>query len=276
MAIKSVAAETLINDLRSYIGKSIYVWGAQGQVNPDKAWITKRERTTDLARYKQDKNIERIMTLYTLLKNKGIEDIYAFDCSGLLMYHLQQKYGIFSGDASADTLYRRCTAVADIGYDFQPDAGMLVFKLNSSGKATHVGIVSGYKDGVAQVIECYGRDRGVIEQDLDAEGTAYWDRVGILPNIVTASSVDIGQAEPDPDAPNVDPDEPVLPVPVKVKGSVNFRTGPSTAYEKLFVVHDGTYGLAYPEKDGWCHVVMPKGDSFITGYMSAKYLKELV
>lgn len=274
MAIKSIIATTLIDDLRFYVGRSIYVWGAQGKLNPDKAWITKRERTTNLAKYKQDKNIERVMILYGLLRAQGVEDVYAFDCSGLLMYHLQQQYGIFSGDASADTLYRRCTAVADIGYDFEPDIGMLVFKLNASGAATHVGIVSGYKDGVAQVIECYGRDRGVIEQDWDAEGIAYWDKVGVLPNIVTVPGV-ITEA-PDPIKPNVDPDEPVLPTPVEVQGSVNFRTGPGTDYEKLFVVRDGTCGLAYPEENGWRHVAMPKGDSFMIGYMSAKYLKELV
>lgn len=274
MAIKSIAATTLIDDLRFFVGRSIYVWGAQGQLNPDKSWITKRERTTSLARYKQDKNIERIMTLYNLLKARGVEDVYAFDCSGLLMYHLYQKYGIFSGDASADTLYRRCTAVADVAYPFTPAIGVLMFKLNSEGKATHVGIVSGYKDSVAQVIECYGRDRGVIEQDWDAEGIAYWDKVGILPNIVTAPSTEVDEIEIE--ASNADPDEPTVPVPVEVRGSVNLRMGPGTDYERLFVVHDGTYGLAYPEENGWRHVVMPKGESFMIGYMSAKYLKELV
>ena len=88
MATKSIAAAKLIEDLRSFVGRSIYVWGAQGQVNPDKAWITKRERTTKMSRAKQDKNIERVMTLYNLLKSRGVGDVYAFDCSGLLMYHL--------------------------------------------------------------------------------------------------------------------------------------------------------------------------------------------
>ena len=270
MATKSIVAAKLIEDLRSFVGRSIYVWGAQGQVNPDKAWITKRERTTKMSRAKQDKNIERVMVLYNLLKSRGVEDVYAFDCSGLLMYHLQQKYGIFSGDASANTLYRRCTAITDVKPPFAPEIGTLVFRINSSGTTTHIGIVSGYSNGAAQVIECYGRDRGVIEQDWDAEGTAYWDRAGRLPNIV------VGAEDSEPATPEVDPDEPVVPVPVEVRGSVNLRTGPGKNYERLCVVRGGTYGLAYPAEDGWSHIVVPKGDSFVAGYMNAKYLEELV
>ena len=110
----------------------------------------------------------------------------------------------------------------------------------------------------------------MIEQDWDAEGTAYWDRAGRLPNIV------VGAEESEPVTPEVDPDEPVVPVPVEVRGSVNLRTGPGKNYERLCVVRGGAYGLAYPAEDGWSHIVVPKGDSFVEGYMNAKYLEELV
>ena len=270
--MNTINAKFLIEELRSYVGRSIYVWGAQGKCNPTEGWIRSREYSTNASKAAKEQNIKRVMTLYNKLKESGVTEVYAFDCSGLLMYHLYNKYKLYSGDMTANSLYRSCTDVAKVRMPFAPKVGQLVFKLNGYGRATHVGIVSGYDHFTPQVIECFGRDRGVIEQDWDAEGTAYWDAYGSLPVIVDGSSTVVG----DPEAPNADPDNPTNPVPVQVKGTVNVRQGPSATSVKLYTAPTGTYGLAYPAEDGWSLVSMPKDGGYITGYMSAKYLKELV
>lgn len=151
--------------LRSHVNKAIYVWGAQGQTDITKSWIRRRESG-------DEKQVQRVLKLWDKRKAEGIEPIYAFDCSGLIMYFLQNVKGWYKSDMSSAGLYSDCKKLDRAGLE----KGDLVFRHNGT-KIYHVGVYVG--DG--KVIECMGRDVGVVERDINASGTSYWNRYGRLP-----------------------------------------------------------------------------------------------
>ena len=63
--------------------------------------------------------------------------------------------GLLKYDTTADGLYKKCTKK----YLANIKKGDFVFKVNSDGKATHIGYV--VNDNKA-IVEAYGRDKGVI------------------------------------------------------------------------------------------------------------------
>jgi hypothetical protein len=69
-------ASEFVEILRGRVGRSIYVWGGDGELMSSKAapekWI--RENETSSA------NAERAIALYRQLLSEGITDIRAFDC----------------------------------------------------------------------------------------------------------------------------------------------------------------------------------------------------
>lgn len=152
----------------------IYVSGGQGEQAPklsDK-WITRmeqdagqRQRALD-AYHKAQKNL------------KPGQTIKAFDCSGLIMYFLQNKKGI-SDDRTARGIYSTlCTPI-------QPDMlypGDLVFRADASGKIVHCGIVLAKFDDdehMYTILETKGRDYGVV-QTFFRVGSGTWNRYGRL------------------------------------------------------------------------------------------------
>jgi hypothetical protein len=79
--------------LRTLVNKAIYVWGAQGQHGNEIAeeWIRRRETST--------KNANRAIALWKKRIAEGIKDIFAFDCSGMIVFWLMLM-GIFKSDMS--------------------------------------------------------------------------------------------------------------------------------------------------------------------------------
>lgn len=140
--------------------KSIYVWGAQGQLlkDIDAAWITAKEmNNSSLTKEQRRRNAERAIKLYR--ERKDIKGARAFDCSGLGVYYFL-KNKLISGDKTANGLKALCKAIKE--KDLRN--GDLVFKVNKvSGKATHVGF---YADGY--IIEAQGRDDGVVKRKISA------------------------------------------------------------------------------------------------------------
>ena len=149
----------------------IYVSGGQGETEPklsDK-WIGRMEQDTT--------NRTRALNFYhkTQKKLKPGQLIRAFDCSGLIMYFLQNRKGI-SDDRTAHGIYTTlCTPI-------QPEMlypGDLVFRTNSSGRIVHCGIVvkvgNGFADGngLASILESRGRDYGVVISHLTSRFNAY-------------------------------------------------------------------------------------------------------
>lgn len=159
-----------IGENRSIVG--IYVSGGQGEQAPklsDK-WITRmeqdagnRQRTLD-AYHKAQENL------------KPGQTIRAFDCSGLIMYFLQNQKGI-SDDRTARGIYSTlCTPIqAEMLY-----TGDLVFRADKSGKIVHCGIVYAVNDEYADILESKGRDYGVVLSYFNIKDGYEWNRFGRL------------------------------------------------------------------------------------------------
>lgn len=227
---------------------SIYVWGAQGQMHPTitEGWIAGRETS--------DENARRAISYWHKQVNAGYGGVLrAFDCSGLAMYWLKNLKGIYTSDASANTLLGRCTAIgrADLGL------GDWVFRVNTAGRAYHIGYIV---DPALSVIEAMGRDAGVVRRNLNASGAAYWNAYG-RPAVFAA---DIAGEAPGAPAGTF--------YAVCTGGSVYVRAGRGTEHQKRGIARKGDLMLALPETGGWCEVSLPLNGSMATGYMSAKYV----
>ncbi len=155
---------------RTIVG--IYVSGGQGEQAPklsDK-WISRMEQDAG--------NRQRALDAYhKAQKNlKPGQTIRAFDCSGLIMYFLQNKKGI-SDDRTARGIYSTlCTPIqADMLYP-----GDLVFRADASGKIVHCGIVLSEVDNkMYPILESKGRDYGVV-CSFFRPGSGTWNRYGRL------------------------------------------------------------------------------------------------
>lgn len=147
-----------IEHLESQVGKAVYVWGGQGQV-----------ATEELIRRKEDSesNIERVLKMLATVIESGIKAPRMFDCSGLGMYFLQNKKGIY-GDMTANSMMHECKSIAKS----EVKKGDWVFKTDSKGYAYHIGYVV---DELLNVIEAQGRDYGVVKRPFAAGN---WTRFG--------------------------------------------------------------------------------------------------
>lgn len=120
----------------------------------------------------------------------------AFDCSGLGMFWLQNVSKMLKSDCNAHGLYGKCKKLkkADLR------VGDFVFKINSTGRATHIGYVA---DTDINVIEALGRDAGVVKRPL-SKGN--WNGFG-RPPFWTEEEVQEIEGKPEPEPTPVDPDE---------------------------------------------------------------------
>ena len=141
---------------------SIYVWGGQGQNHEviSESWIRRMETS--------EKNAERAIKFWKkrVAEGKG-EVLRAFDCSGLIMYYLQNQIGLIGYDTNTVGL----KGLSEKIQKSQLLPGDFVFRLYDSGKAYHVGVVV---DEQKNVIEAKGRDYGVVKRPLDAQA-GYWN-----------------------------------------------------------------------------------------------------
>lgn len=134
---------------------SIYVLGAQGQqgnaITDEFIKIREHGDAENIARCKATRD-NRIKLGYG-------KTMRAFDCSGLGMYFLQNVAYIFTSDMTANGMKNRCKPVTKN----KLLKGDWVFKVDNTGKATHIG----YYIGNDLLIEARGRDYGVIISRLD-------------------------------------------------------------------------------------------------------------
>lgn len=148
-----------------YKNGCIYVWGAQGESDISESWIKKKETSAE--------NANRAIKLWKKRVNAGYKNIRAFDCSGLGMYYLQNITGAYSSDANANTLMNdKCSKIKKRS---ALKKGDWVFRVNSSGRAYHIGYI--VTDDL-QVIEAKGRDDGIVKRGIDASGSSYWNAYG--------------------------------------------------------------------------------------------------
>ena len=77
----------VISRARSQVDRSCYVWGAQGQdlcaQKNVESFVRSKESTTGDAAT-QAANVRRVMQRYEKLKQKGLDPILCFDCSGFI------------------------------------------------------------------------------------------------------------------------------------------------------------------------------------------------
>jgi cell wall-associated NlpC family hydrolase len=93
-----------------------------------------------------------------------------FDCSGLIVYYLI-KMGLLKYDTTADGIWKKCKEKKLS----KVKKGDFVFKVNSSGTATHIGCVV---DDNKSVVEAYGRDKGVIIATIGKGSN--WNKAGVF------------------------------------------------------------------------------------------------
>ena len=143
-----------ISYIRSKIG-SAYLWGGQG------------ESVYSLIRKlaKQKKQSEESTTkMLGYLSEHGCKDIEFYDCSGLAVAYLLS-VGAITADMTADGIYRKCTKINSS----EARPGDMVFLLNSSGKAHHIGYI--VSDNT--VVHAFNQTKGVIEEHLEYRKWVY-------------------------------------------------------------------------------------------------------
>ena len=129
---------------------SIYVRGAQGQKSPiiTQEWIYKKETSTE--------NAQRVIRYWKKQMELGFGDeLRAFDSSGLGAFFLFKKK-LIDHYVDADSFMHQCILI-----EFNElKRGDFVFKIDSSGRAYHMGYVA---DACLNIIEAKGRDYGVVK-----------------------------------------------------------------------------------------------------------------
>lgn len=235
-------ASEFVEILRGRVGRSIYVWGGDGELMSSKAapekWI--RENETSSA------NAERAIALYRQLLAEGQTDIRAFDCSGLVFWGLKA-LGIDKGDLTARGLWQACKLRNDTGLDEANlrTGDFLCHYDEDDKRITHIGVMV----DSATSVECIGRDEGVVEMGLTYRLGDYWNRWARWDTFAAEDAEET----------------PVTVTYVQSLGSVRVRAGGSTAFSKIGTARKGEkYLLTGTADTGW-HQIAFKGK---VGYIS--------
>lgn len=233
--MKKCKLNEFIEYLNTQVGQP-YVWGAQHLMLTSENYvliITKREKETE--------NRANAIAFCKKKFDDGATVLYAYDCSGLGMYLLQNVLKIFDHDLSANGMMGNCKDA------IEPKRGYWVFRLDSKGKATHIG----YMVSDTEVIHAKGRAYGVVKETYRQ---SYWQKIGI------PDCIDFGSPTPQP--------YPKTHEYVYVKGNVRVREGNGTSYPQILpTAHKGDmlpcYGQA--DKDPYWYEVEWQGK---LGYIS--------
>lgn len=190
--------KTNLTEFNQYLNEQIgqpYLWGGQHtKLTPENyvSVITRKETSPE--------NIERVIRYCEKMFAQGYTELFAYDCSGLGMFWLQNVTHVYDSDLSANSMMSHCKAVES------PKMGDWVFRLND-GRATHIG----YMVTDTEVIHAKGRDVGVVRERYAKN---YWHKAG-TPDCFE---------KPDPS------------YMIKVKGSVRVREGNGTNTPKICTV----------------------------------------
>lgn len=233
--------QKFIDYLHAQVG-CIYVWGAQGEKDISEEWIRKKETS--------EANAKRAISLWKRRIAEGMENIAAYDCSGLIMKFLMDE-GLYKSDMSSRGLYSASQKL-DRRTLLMP--GDLVFRHNGE-RIHHVGVFVGN----GMVIEAKGRDDGVVLRLMDASGKAYWNRWGRL-SVITDEETEPEQSVHFPDV-------------YYYSGAtyVNLRTEPKG--EIIGRVNKGDKVLVLNNSDGWAEVIK-KESRYMRGYCASGRLKK--
>ena len=238
----------MLNEFIEYLFEQInmpYIWGCQHtEVTPEnyESVIDKHE-TSEKYREAAKKYCENLW-------EDGFEIAWAYDCSGLGMYWLQNLMHIYSKDMSANSLKGCCEIV-----ETEPKTGYWVFRCDSSGKATHIG----YMISDTDLIEAKGRAYGVVKTVFKSDEWSVWGIPACF-----AEEIDPQPEPPDPPTPP-EPPTPSYRV-VVIGGSVYVRNSDSKAGKIMFTAHKGNrFNLIdISPNTGWYHIQTYKGPGYIS------------
>lgn len=230
----------MLTEFNLYLAEQVkepYLWGGQHtKLTPEnyKAVIAKRESVVA--------NRRRVEAYCEKMFAKGYTVLYAYDCSGLGMYWLENVKHIYKSDMTANGMMGQCVIKSE-----KPKMGWWVFK-KTGARATHIG----YMVDDEHVIQAAGRDLGVTRTKFKAKDWSCW-------GIPQAFRDDIVNPEPTPPSPT--PEQYVE----VVGGSVNVRVSDSKKGKILFTAHRGdTFPFVAVAPSGWYEILTAKGDGFIT------------
>lgn len=245
----------MLNEFIEYLIAQIgqpYLWGGQHtKLTPDnyETVIRKKETTPK----KADEAIAYCKKLF----DAGVEVLYAYDCSGLGMYWLQNVKGIYKSDMNANSMMHQCV---DLDTPEPPELGWWCFKM-TNGRATHIG----YMVDDTHVVEAKGRSYGVTKSVWREKDWNCWG----IPKCFYDEIVNPPEPEPQPEP----PEPPVTKQFVEVIGkSVRVRAKDSILGKTLFIAHRGSrYELIDIAPSGWYHIMTVYPDAYITN--KPKYTK---
>ena len=268
----------MLSEFIQYLSEQIgqaYVWGGQHLKLTQENYvsvITKKETTKDgkpRGTYPDGQTYADAAIEFCKKKfDDGATVLYAYDCSGLGMYWIQNLHHIWS-DKTADGMMRQCS---DLTKAEPPKRGWWVFKQNERGKATHIG----YMIDDTYLIEAKGRKFGVVKTKWRSRDWSIWG----IPSIFYDEIVNPPQPEPpEPEPPT--PPEPTPPATekyVEVLGkSVRIRKGDSVLSRTITIAHRGDMlPFVAVAPSGWYQVsVVGYDEAYITSKPKYTRLVEL-
>ena len=255
----------MLSEFIQYLTEQIgqpYLWGGQHtELTPENyvAIIHKREdgrgKYADGTTY-ADASIAYCKKLF----DRGATVLFAYDCSGLGMYFLQNLHHIYN-DMTADGMMHKCEGVTRQG---EPKRGWWVFRLTNS-RATHIG----YMVSDTELIEAKGRKFGVVKSKWKKSDWSQWG----IPKCMYDEIVNPPEPQPEPP----EPPQPELKKYVEVIGkSVRVRSKDSILGKTLFIAHKGErYELINIAPSGWYKIVTEYPESYITNKPKYTRLVEL-
>ena len=193
--------------LESQIGQP-YLWGGQHtKLTPDNyvSVITRRE--------KKEENRDNAIAFCKKKFDEGATVLYAYDCSGLGMYFLQNLKHIFKSDMTANGMMQQCEIVTEA------KCGYWVFRTDEKGHATHIG----YMVSDTELIEAKGRKYGVVRTKYRSSA---WNKIG------KPKCIEFDEPKPEPEP------EPTYVYEIKVTGSVNVRKGNGVLSKRIATVRN--------------------------------------
>lgn len=247
----------MLSEFIQYLSEQIgqaYVWGGQHLKLTQENYvsvITKKETTKDgkpRGTYPDGQTYADAAIEFCKKKfDDGATVLYAYDCSGLGMYWLQNVKHIYDRDANANTLMGRCSGLTAMS---NPAKGWWVFRQDSNGKATHIG----YMVDDEYLVEAKGRRYGVVRTNFRAKDWTIWG----IPDVFYDEIVNPQPVPPEPPTPTKQY--------VEVVGkSVRIRKGDGVFSKTLKIAHKGDkYLFIDVAPSGWYHIMLYATDAYIT------------
>lgn len=216
--------------LHEQIGQPYVLGGQHLKLTPDNYVTVISKRESD-AQHRAD-----AIAYCKRLFDEGYSVLYAYDCSGLGMYYLQNVKKIYSYDMSANSMMHQCEIVS------APKNGYWVFR-TSGDKAVHIG----YMVSDTELIKAKGRKYGVVRTKYKAYA---WNKIG-KPKCIEFD-------EPKP--------EPTYVYEIKVTGSVNVRKGNGVLSKRIATVRNCNipYLGQAVEKPNWYLTIVNGKQGYIT------------